>query len=58
MKPETPSLSNQEEIDNFIKTLKEFLSYNFKDDNLWEAYQDESSNKILNNFQAASRTAL
>lgn len=59
MKPETPSISKQEEIDNFIKkTLKEFTSYNFKDDNLWEAYQDEFSDKTLDDFQAASRTAL
>ncbi|KAI6249413.1 hypothetical protein HI914_02805 [Erysiphe necator] len=49
----------QIQVNDFIKAkIEEFTTLNFRDDNLWEAYQDEFSDFSINDFKAASNSIL
>ena len=45
----------QKSVNSYIKEkMKEFSEYNFKDDNLWEAFKDEFSHFSEADFKSAS----
>ena len=48
-----------EDITNYINfKINEYIKYNFKDKNLWELYQKDFNNFIIQIFKDANRSVI